>query len=80
MPKVPQFRTKGQSGEYAVASLLSKFSNVMVPDYDIGLDFCCELLENGASTGIFFGFKLRKRNTLMNVGVNTLKKIQLGSG
>lgn len=53
-PKIPQFKIRGQSGEYEIASLLSSFSNLMAPDYDVGLDFYCELLERNSPSGKFF--------------------------
>jgi hypothetical protein len=54
IPEVPEFRTKGMSGQLEIKSLLSKFSNPMDPQYDLGLDFQCELLENNKPSGIFF--------------------------
>ena len=54
VPKIPEFRKRGRSGEHAIASLLSTISNVMVPDYDFGLDFHCELLVNNSPSGKFF--------------------------
>jgi hypothetical protein len=54
LPKIPEFRKQGRSGEYEIASLLSTFSNVMVPDYDFGLDYYCNLLEGNSPSGKFF--------------------------
>ena len=54
LPKIPEYRKRGRSGEYEIASLLSTFSNVMPPDYDFGFDFYCELLENNSPSGKFF--------------------------
>jgi hypothetical protein len=54
LPKIPEYRKRGRSGEHEIASLLSTISNVMVPDYDFGLDFYCELLESNSPSGKFF--------------------------
>lgn len=54
IPIIPEYRKRGRSGEHEVASLLSLISNVMFPDYDFGLDFYCELLENNHPSGKFF--------------------------
>ena len=54
VPKIPEFRKRGRSGEHAVASILCTFSNIMVPEYDIGLDFYCELFENNSHSGRFW--------------------------
>jgi tetratricopeptide (TPR) repeat protein len=53
-PKIPKFRRIGQSGQLEVASLLSNFANVMIPEYDVGLDFFCELIENDTPSGVLF--------------------------
>ena len=54
-PKIPKFRRIGESGQLEVASLLANFANVMMPEYDVGLDFFCELIENDdAPSGVFF--------------------------
>jgi len=54
MPQIPEYRKRGRSGEYEIASLLSTISNIMSPDYDFGLDFYCELLEDNCPSGKFF--------------------------
>lgn len=54
LPKIPEFRKRGRSGEHEIASLLSSISNVMTPDYDFRLDFYCELLEGNSPSGKFF--------------------------
>jgi len=54
LPKIPEYRKRGRSGEHEIASLLSTISNVMVPDYDFGLDYYCELLEGNSPSGKFF--------------------------
>ena len=53
-PKIPKFRRVGQSGQLEVASLLADFANVMLPEYDVGLDFVCELIENDIPSGVLF--------------------------
>src|SRR3989304_7373305 len=54
LPRIPEYRKRGRSGEYEIASRLSTISNIMPPDYDFGLDFYCELLENNSPSGKFF--------------------------
>jgi hypothetical protein len=54
VPEVPDFRTRGTSGQLEIKALLSRFSNPMDPAYDLGLDFHCEFLENKKASGIFF--------------------------
>jgi hypothetical protein len=54
LPRVPDYRKRGRSGEHEIASLLCLFSNIMPPDYDFGFDYYCELLENDCPSGKFF--------------------------
>lgn len=53
-PKIPRFRRIGKGGEHEIASVLCCFANVMSPEYDVGFDFFCELLENNQPSGNFF--------------------------
>lgn len=46
MPRIPEFRRLGKSGQYEIASILCSFANCAPQDYDIGIDFFCELLDD----------------------------------
>jgi hypothetical protein len=58
-PEVPYFKRKGKSGEYEVASILCNISNIMMPDFDVGLDFYCELFNEKLTSGIFFWVQIK---------------------
>lgn len=58
-PKIPRFRRVGKSGEHQIAAILDDFANVAVPEYDVGLDFFCELLENNLPTGKCFWIQVK---------------------
>jgi len=54
--KIPWSRRLGGIGESAIESRLKYFSNPMKPEpeYDVGIDFYCELIENGSPSLKFF--------------------------
>jgi len=54
LPKIPKFKRTGKGGEHEIASVLGDFAIIMPPEYDVGFDFFCELLENNQPTGNFF--------------------------
>lgn len=54
LPNIPRFKRTGKGGEHEIASLLGDFANIMSPEYDVGFDFFCELLENNHPSGNFF--------------------------
>ncbi|HML03611.1 MAG TPA: DUF4365 domain-containing protein [Candidatus Bathyarchaeia archaeon] len=52
--QIPKFARLGRSGQLEIASILSSFANYAQPEYDVGIDFFCELLDDGCPSGIFF--------------------------
>lgn len=54
MPIIPKFKRIGKSGQYEVASVLCSFANCSEQDYDVGIDFFCELLDDGQPSKNFF--------------------------
>jgi hypothetical protein len=52
--KIPWSQRLGSIGESVIESRLKYFSNPMKPNYDVGIDFFCELLENGSPSLKFF--------------------------
>ena len=54
VPIIPEFRKKGRSGEYEIGSLLLDFANIASPEFDVGMDFYCELLEKNQPSGKIF--------------------------
>jgi hypothetical protein len=67
LPKIPEYKKRGRSGEYEIASLLCTISNVMVPDYDVGFDFYCELLEGNSPSGKFFWVQAKTTQHIDNI-------------
>jgi hypothetical protein len=52
--KIPWTQQLGEIGESTIKSYLAYFSNPMKPAFDIGIDFFCEMSEDGAPSGVFF--------------------------
>lgn len=63
-PKVPLSRRRGGSAEDEIRARLKYFSIPAKPELDIGLDFCCELLEEEKPTGKFFGVQAKGTESL----------------
>lgn len=47
-------RKTGEIAELEIRKRLSNFSDPMKPTYDVGIDFYCDLLENGSPSSKFF--------------------------
>lgn len=52
--KIPWNKQLGEIGESTIKSYLAYFSDPMKPTFDVGIDFVCELIENGSPLGVFF--------------------------
>lgn len=52
--KIPWSQQLGEIGESAITSVLAHFSNPMKPTFDVGIDFWCELIEDGYPSHKFF--------------------------
>jgi len=63
-PKVPLSRRRGGSAEDEIKARLKYFSIPAKPELDIGLDLCCELLEEEKPTGKFFGVQAKGTESL----------------
>ena len=54
LPRINRFRRIGKGGEHQVASILSDLALISYPEFDVGFDFFCELLENNQPSGKCF--------------------------
>jgi hypothetical protein len=54
MPQIPKFPRLGRSGQFEIYSILCSFANCAKPEYDVGIDFFCELLDDGRPSQNFF--------------------------
>jgi tetratricopeptide (TPR) repeat protein len=52
--KIPWSKQLGEIGESAIKSYLAYFSNPMKPTFDVGIDFFCEMIEEGSPSLKFF--------------------------
>jgi tetratricopeptide (TPR) repeat protein len=49
----------GKIGEHQIASILGDFALISYPEFDIGFDFFCELLEKSQPSGRFFWVQVK---------------------
>jgi tetratricopeptide (TPR) repeat protein len=49
----------GKGGEHQIASILGDLALISYPEFDIGFDFFCELLENSQPSGRFFWVQVK---------------------
>jgi hypothetical protein len=65
-PRITTNQKRGRSGEHAIESRLSSFSNIMHPEYDMGIDYFCELIENSALSGRYFCVQAKSTRKFKN--------------
>lgn len=58
-PIVSESQRLGSSAESKIESRLKSFSTPAKPEPDIGIDFYCQLLEDGAASSRFFGVQAK---------------------
>lgn len=76
-PRVSVHRRLGSSAEAEVKARLSFFSIVSRPEPDVGIDFQCEILEEGQPSGESFGVQVRGTDSLKKRPQVCIKKSTL---
>ncbi len=74
LPTVKKFKMFGESGQDEVASILRSFANCSKIFYDLGIDFFCELLDEGHPTGDLFYVQAKTTEKFMECWSEYIEK------
>jgi hypothetical protein len=73
-PRITENQRHGRSGEHTVESYLSSFSNLMYPEYDLGIDYLCELIRNKSLSGRYFCVQVKSTKGFGSYWRGSIKK------
>lgn len=77
-PMVSESRRVGSSAESEIESRLKNFSIPAKPDPDIGVDFYCQLLEDGSASSNFFGVQAKGTKNFNDYWRQSFKRKTIG--
>lgn len=72
--RITKNQRRGGSGESMIEARLKSFSNVMRPQYDVGIDYVCELIENESPSKKYFCVQAKSTKRFRDYWIRGIKK------
>jgi hypothetical protein len=73
-PRITNGQKRGRKGEHAIENCLSSFCNIYYPEFDVGIDYFCELIEKGRLSGRYFCVQAKSTREFKNYWKGSIKK------